>query len=149
MTPNKTILRASASTWEEAIAAAAIKCGYVCEKTTETAGGVDMVQPHSNASNNAQMLIAEEDALQGRSRATDYAIGERVFLRILKSGDKFLAKLKASENVAMNDALVSAGDGSLQKASSADTTSTDIAVLAYAKEASNVATLADLIVEVA
>ncbi len=145
--PNKTILRSPYGQHEELRASAAIKCGYLCEQHTDTAVD-DLVRPHSNDNGSAEIMVAQEDALQGRSRDTDYASGELVQLRILNRGDLFLAKLKANENVTKGDKLVSNGDGTLKKASSTDTTTNTPFVIATALEASNVASVADLVVRV-
>lgn len=145
---NKTITRSPYGQHDEARASTTIKCGYICERHTDTAGD-DLVRPHSNDGGQGQILVAHEDALQGRSRETDYTADELVMLWHCNRGDRFIAKLKANENVSLNDKLVSAGDGTLQKASSTDTVTSHQVVLAIAREASNVASVADIEVEVA
>jgi hypothetical protein len=145
--PNKTILRSPYGQQEEARASTAIKCGHLCELHTDTEL-THLVRPHNNDNNAAEIMVAHEDALQGRSRATDYSADELVQLRILNRGDLFLAKLKASENVTIGDRLVSAGDGTLKKASATETTTNSPVILAISQGVSNVGTVADLVVRV-
>lgn len=145
--PNKTILRSPYGQHEEHEASGTIKCGYLCELHQNTDGD-PVVRANSNNNQAAEILVAHEDALQGRSRDTDYSAGEIVQLRVLQRGDMFLAKLKASENVSIGDKLVSAGDGTLEKMASTDTTTNHETPLAVALAASNVGTVADLVVRV-
>lgn len=62
-------------------------------------------------------LFAEEDALQGKTVADAYAVGDVTTARFYQRGDVVNALLKAGVSYAKGDQLISAGDGTLKKAS--------------------------------
>ena len=68
-------------------------------------------------------------------RSADYANGDQVTLLIPYSGSRMRMFLKAGQNVSKNDLLVSAGDGTLQKATT--TSAAAQTVIGRAGEAKN------------
>ena len=104
---------------------------------------------HATAGGSCQKLFALEDELQGKIVTDAYSSGDIVQFHVAQRGDEVQAILKASENVAIGDALESAGDGTLQKyvANTADIYVNNI--VAYALEASNTGSAVFLAVEVA
>lgn len=103
---------------------------------------------HNVAGGNAQKRFAVEDELQGKDITTAYTASSICQAVLPPPGDWIQARLKASENVAIGDYLESAGDGTLQKvtADSADLYNQN--VVATAREASNVGTVARIAVQV-
>lgn len=97
---------------EEYVATAvAITPGALVELTS---GGT--VQAHANAAKNVTPpMFVVEDELQGGGIDTNLAASARVQVWIPTRGDQVYAILKDGENVAIGDALESAGDGTLQK----------------------------------
>lgn len=74
------------------------------------------VKAHATAAGNVLVpMVACEDELQGGSIDTVLAAGARVQVWIPTRGDQAYMLLKDGENVAIGDALESAGDGTLQK----------------------------------
>jgi len=115
---------------EEAVAAAAINPGNIVEKTS-----AGKVQKHSTEGGYAQVAVAVEDALQGKTVSDAYASGARVTYHILQRGTRFMALLKAGENVSIGDALVSDGAGRLIKSSNVSSGTTVEQIIAWAEEA--------------
>jgi hypothetical protein len=117
---------------EEFVAASgsAIKPGMLVRKTTATAGNV-----HATSGGIGAVLIAHEDALQGYGTDDVYAVGAVVNCEYVLPGAKRHVLLKANENVALGDFLISGGDGTFIK-----TTGTPSQTFAIVEEASNVAT---------
>lgn len=101
---------------EEDVAAATITPGMLIDKDTNGA-----VIPHGTAGGAAEKAFALEDALQGRSIATNYASGERVSYVLANSGDVVYAWLAAGETATKASFLTSNGDGTLKVATSTDT----------------------------
>lgn len=89
--------------------------GMLCEFSA-----VDTVQPHSAAAGiPAPLIVAVEAPEVGRGIDDDYSVdGEEVNYGVFDSGEWFYGLLAAGEDIASNDLLESAGDGTLQ----ADTT---------------------------
>lgn len=120
---------------KNAAAGSAIKPGMLC-KLTSTDGEVNV---HATSGGAGATLIAIEDEYQnshpngGVDQA--YSAGGKVFLEYALPGALRYMRLKASENVAIGDSLISGGDGTLIK-----TTGTPAKVFAIAEEASNVGT---------
>lgn len=74
------------------------------------------VRAHASAGQNAlPIMFALEDELQGKGIDDDYSALDRVQVWVPGRGDVVYALLKNGENVAIGDALESAGDGTLQK----------------------------------
>lgn len=115
---------------EEFVAAASLKPGTLVRRTSATACNV-----HATSGGDGASLILHEDAYQGLGVDDATASGGRVYAEYVLPGAKRYARLKASENVAVGDSLISGGDGTLIK-----TTGTPVKVFAIAEEASNVAT---------
>ena len=103
---------------------------------------------HATAGGNAQKRFAIEDELQGKDITTAYTVSTLCQAVIAQSGEFIQARLKASENVAIGDYLESAGNGTLQvvTADSADLYNQN--VVAVAREASNVGTVARIAVQI-
>jgi hypothetical protein len=99
-------------------------------RTTATACNV-----HATSGGDGATLILHEDALQGLGVNDSAAEGTRVYAEYVVPGAKRYARLKASENVAVGDNLISGGDGTFIK-----TTGSPVKVFAICEEASNVAT---------
>lgn len=93
----------------EEIAAGAITPGHMIAMSA----GADTVVVHPTEGGYAERMFALEDALQGRNRDTAYASGERVTLIHAVPGDVLDLYIKAGENIAIGDKLISAGDGTL------------------------------------
>lgn len=117
---------------EEFVAASgsAIKPGMLVRKTTATAGNV-----HASSGGNGAALLAYEDALQGKGTDDVYAVGGVVRCEYVLPGAKRNVLLKANENVAIGDFLISGGDGTFIK-----TTGTPSRTFCIVEEASNVST---------
>lgn len=75
------------------------------------------VQAHGVAQGKHPRMFALEDELQGRSISDNYAATEPVQVMIAQPGEQVYGILKAGQNVAVGDYLVSGGDGTLIKAS--------------------------------
>jgi len=115
---------------EEARAASTITPGMLIEKTS-----AGTVQAHSTEGGYAQRMFAEVDALQGNTLTDDYSAADLVAMNVENPGNYIQAFLKAGENVAIGDELISAGDGTLI-ANGSETSGTTIdQVVAHAEEA--------------
>jgi hypothetical protein len=120
---------------EEDVASETIKPGHLVEVHTSTGR---KLRKHATAKGFAERAFAVEDPLQGKTAASGQARGiddayvatEIVQYNISSPGARVSAWLKAGENVAIGDKLVSAGDGTLQ-----ETSSGDLDVVAIADEA--------------
>lgn len=136
-TYNKTILISPYGRHEEFVAGGTIKPGHLVE--VYNASAVEKVRVHSDedAPDAIERMFAEEDALQGESLDHTYSALDVVGVRLCMPGDVVYAWLKASENVVIGDKLVSAGDGTLKKAASADSTTEHSHVVAVCLLASN------------
>jgi len=92
---------------EEAIATAvAIAPGMWLEKTN-----AGTVQAHSTAGGWSQSMVAVEDALQGKTVTDAYDASARIMYHHEQPNSRFLAILKAGEDVGIGDPLVSDGAG--------------------------------------
>jgi hypothetical protein len=109
---------------------ATLKPGMLVRRTSATACNV-----HATSGGDGATLILHEDALQGLGVDNSAAEGTRVYAEYVIPGAKRYARLKANENVAVGDSLISGGDGTLIK-----TTGSPVKVFAICEEASNVAT---------
>jgi hypothetical protein len=108
---------------------ATLKPGMLVLRTSATQCNV-----HATSGGDGASLILHEDAYQGLGVDDSQAAGTRVYAEYVLPGAKRYARLRAAENVAIGDSLISAGDGTLRK-----TTGTPVKVFAIAEEASNVA----------
>jgi hypothetical protein len=91
--------------------------GMLCELPT-----VDTIRPHSSAAGiPAPLIVATEATEVGRGIEDAYAVdGEEVNYAIVQQGEWFYGLLAAGEDIAANDLLESAGDGTLQADTSGD-----------------------------
>jgi hypothetical protein len=95
---------------EEAVGDGVVKPGHlVYLKST------GKVAVHAVEGGDDERAVATEDALQGRVITTAYADGELVSYAIVPRGNPVQMILKAGENVAIGDLLMSAGDGTLKE----------------------------------
>lgn len=122
----KIVLRGSPRQ-DEAVASGVIKPGHLIKLDSN-----DKVLVHATANGEAERAFAVEDALQGRTIDTAYAIGERVSYVLPVPGDEVAAYIKAGANgnIVIGDKLVSAGNGCLEKYNG-----TVLQVIAIAREA--------------
>jgi hypothetical protein len=109
-----------------------IKPGYLIQLTSAGEATV-----HATAGGFGLPLLVHEDEYQGDATTTGgvavaYTAGTPCFAYYCEPGDLKYVALKASENVAIGDALISAGDGTFKK-----TTGSPTQVFCYAEEASN------------
>lgn len=105
--PNTIILKAM-GIYEEATAAGAIQPGALLE--IDANGDV---QNHSVAGGRAELMVALEDALQGRTIDDAYAVGDIVSHKLLTIGSKVQAILQDGETAVIGSPLYSNGDGTL------------------------------------
>jgi len=117
----------------ENLADAALSPGHILEVNSD-----NEVLKHSTSGGIAQVRVAVEDALQGKTVATAYAAAALVPNHIQRSGTKFQAMLAALQDVAIGDPLMSDGDGCLIAH-----TGTNI-VLAWAEEALDLSDTTDV-----
>ena len=116
--------------YEEARANAALSPGHLIEVLS-----TGKVRKHATEGGLAERAFAIEDALQGNTVADAYAADDLVGYVLAAPGDEINAVIKAGENIAIGDKLVSAGDGTLIKSTSVSTSVTDPVVVAVAMEA--------------
>jgi hypothetical protein len=116
--------------YEEAVAAGTISPGMVCELTT-----AGTAQAHSTAGGRGENLIAQEDALQGKTVSDDYSAGDVVGLLIPVPGTEMNVLFGAGESADINDEIVSAGDGTFQNADNLASAALNKQVRAVAVEA--------------
>lgn len=86
------------------------------------------------------VILAVEDALQGKTLTQAYSSGDRLTLYIPLSGDVCLVRLKASENVAVGGKLIREDDTGLFIATTGTPEMEDFIAL----EASNVGSIVHL-----
>lgn len=99
---------------DEYKAAGAINPGDLIEY--DAAGDVLV---HGTTGGTAAKMFAKEDALQGKTINDAYAVGDPVFTHHAQLGDLIWARLAASQTVAIDSELVSAGAGTLRVATTA------------------------------
>lgn len=95
-----------------------------------------VVANHAVADGYTEHKLAMNQAEIGELVTDAYVSGDLVRVNTARAGDVYAVRLKANENVAIGDYLVSAGDGTVKKAGSGDTT-----ILFKTLDASNVATV--------
>lgn len=125
--------------YEEALANAILSPGHLIEILS-----TGKVRKHATEGGLAERAFAIEDALQGKTVADAYAADDRVGYVLAAPGDEINAVVKAGENVAIGDKLISAGDGTLIKTGSASTSVTDPVVVAVAMEAADLSDTGDV-----
>lgn len=124
----------------EEIAAGAITPGHLLQMSA----GADTVIVHGTEGGYAERMFALEDALQGNTIATAYTSGDRVTLFHAVPGDVVYAFIKAGENIAIGDKLISAGDGTLIENGSEASATTVNQVVANAIEANDLSQSGDV-----
>jgi len=101
--------------YDEAVASGIITPGQLIK-----IDGDLKVLRHSTAGGSAELLIAREDALQGKSVDDNYAVDDQVGFGIAKPGDELAVMLDAGENVNEGEFLESAGNGNFQEFTSGE-----------------------------
>ena len=115
---------------EERVAASTITPGMLIEFTS-----ADKFQAHSTEGGRALRLFAAEDALQGNTVTDDYSADDRVQGNVEHVGNVVNALVKAGEDIAIGDELISAGDGTLIENGSETSGTTVAQVVGIALEA--------------
>lgn len=101
----------------EGVATAAVSPGNLIELTGETAGVATeaQVQNHSTAAEvGAAVAIAVEYSMTGRDITDDYQADDNLHYFYGLRGERYYVAHATDEDVAYNDPLVSAGDGTLR-----------------------------------
>ena len=129
----------------EEIAAGAITPGHMIQMSA----GADTVVVHATEAGYAERMFALEDALQGRNRDTAYASGERVTMIHAVPGDVLDLYIKAGENIAIGDKLISAGDGTLIENGSESSGTTVKQIIGVATEAADLSQSGDVATRIA
>jgi hypothetical protein len=84
--------------------------GFLCQQSA-----LEEVLPHLTADGTAERLIAvENSSYRGKTIYDRYEVGERVMLRIGRSGDVFLCAVQSDLAISIDDFVTSAGDGTLK-----------------------------------
>lgn len=94
---------------EEAVASTVILPGHLCEQIAGL-----LLQPHSTAGGSAEIIVAQEDGLQGKTVSDSYAAAAPVNAYIPVRGSLELMILKAGFAYTTATKLISAGDGTLK-----------------------------------
>ena len=129
--PNTIQLEGGGWTRDEALATAVvIKPGYMVERL---AAGT--VQAHSTEGGYAEVGIAIEDYLQGKTKTDAYAVSTKIFFNIQRRGTRYQSILKAGETIVIGDELISDGAGRLIKNGSEASGTTVEQIIARATEA--------------
>lgn len=103
---------------EEGKAGGTIRPGYLIKQTIGSGNATqstNVLVVHATAAGAASRKFATEDALQGKTTDDTYANGDRLFYVEAAPGDEIAVVLAAGEDVAIGDALESAGNGKLRK----------------------------------
>ena len=115
---------------EEAIALAEINPGNLLELLS-----TGKVQKHSEEDGFGLVMVAVEDALQGNTVIIAYAADARVIYHHEAPATRFMALLKAGENVTIGEALISDGEGRLIAQTSRGSDEAVKRIMAWAEEA--------------
>lgn len=124
---------------EEETASETITPGHLVEIHTSTGR---KVRKHATEGGYAERTFAVEDPLQGQTATSqlarnidiDYAADEKVQVHVVQTGSLVQAWLKAGEDVAIGDKLISAGDGTLIENGEEDSSTTVRQIIAIADE---------------
>jgi len=122
---------------DELVAEEVITPGHLLERTT-----TGTYQKNTKTDDHGEFIVAQEDALQGRTLADDYAIGDRVFGVIPGKGSEVLVFLQGGVNIADGASLSSGGDGTMILGAGADT------ILCFTVEALDLTALPAALVKV-
>jgi len=116
----------------EAVAAVAITPGMLVKLDTN-----GKVTKHTQEAGVAgdENIFATEDALQGRSKATDYAIGDIVSCIIPNVGSEVHALIEDGQNLSISERVMSAGNGLIKSVDDIESGETLVKVIGVAVEA--------------
>lgn len=114
-TPSRIVLIGDYHKHEEAIAGAALYPGHLIHQQAD-----GTVIKNAGAGVKAEILLALEDALQGRGIETPYAEGERVSIGIPEKGAVVYVWLSGGENADKGEFLTPNGDGTFKVSSGSD-----------------------------
>ncbi len=92
---------------EDGVATAVITPGMLVD-------GVTTVAPHAVVGGLCARAFALERDEMGKSITDDYAVGDTVKVGVFGKGDRVLALIASGQNIAENNQLESAGDGTLR-----------------------------------
>lgn len=92
---------------------------------------------HNDSLGHAEALFAVEDALQGKTIADAYALGQRATAVLANRGDEVYAWLAGGEAANIGDFLVSDGQGCLKPATESDVAEVRLAVALEAVDSSD------------
>lgn len=95
--------------YSERLAVAAVTPGHIM-----AVDAANLVKPHNVSGGKAQMRVAIEDALQGRTIDDVYQINDRVREVILLPGDQFWGWIVAGANATPALQMSSNGDGTFK-----------------------------------
>jgi len=95
----------------------------------------DTVDMHDAQGGRAEAMFAEEDALQGNTVNTVYAVDEMVMLILPGLGGEVRARFQDGVDLDIGDRVVSAGDGTLIGLGTLDSEAIDIHVIGVMMEA--------------
>ena len=109
--------------------AVAIQPGMLLERV---AAGT--VQAHSEEGGYAEPLFAAEDALQGKTVTTNYAVSAKITCLIMAKGSIVNALIEDESDIDIGDELISAGNGKLKEGSALESGETLQQVVAIAVE---------------
>lgn len=117
--PKRIELKKSEGTrYEEGFAGEAITPGMLLERVSRysdpnavASETIDKVQKHSTSGGRGEVMVALEDALQGKTISDAYAADNPVSMIMALPGDELFLFLAAEENISDGDLLVSNGDG--------------------------------------
>ena len=93
------------------------------------------VLKHATEGGPAEAMFATEDALQGNTTATAYAVGDLATVILPVKGAVVNAMLKAGDSYVRGDLLISAGDGTLKEVGQAASAVSTTEVLAVVEAA--------------
>lgn len=105
---------------EECVAAGTVTPGMLLVFDGATSDGIEKVKAHTTDGGSGITAFALEDELQGKEIDDDYSTNDKVQVWIAGRGDIVNAILDASEDVAVGDAVTSAGNGKVREVSTAN-----------------------------
>jgi len=101
------------------------------------------VTMHDAAGGRCEAMFAEEDALQGKTVDDVYTVDNLCMVILPMVGCEVNALIQDGQDVAIGDAMVSAGDGTLIALGTADSEGVDYFVIGYMMEALDLSGSAD------
>jgi len=101
--------------YEEARASTIVKPGWLLQRDADDASGRPQVKAHATSGGGGELMVAIEDALQGKTINDSYAIGDLVRYFYPEPGDLVNMQLKAGQVIVKNDPIMSNGDGTTTK----------------------------------